>query len=59
MAISLSIFTVLYGVLALAEARLLMRHVKAGPEPAEPSAEPRRPDDLDTEAARLAPTLMY
>ncbi|MEV7966867.1 cytochrome ubiquinol oxidase subunit I [Sphaerisporangium sp. NPDC088356] len=58
-AISLSIFTVLYGVLAIAEAKLLVRHIKAGPEPAEPSLDPRRPDDLDAEAARLAPTLMY
>ncbi|MCC5576950.1 cytochrome ubiquinol oxidase subunit I, partial [Microtetraspora sp. AC03309] len=31
-AISLSVFTVLYGVLALAEAALMVRHVKAGPE---------------------------
>ncbi|GAA3798294.1 cytochrome ubiquinol oxidase subunit I [Sphaerisporangium flaviroseum] len=58
-AISLSVFTVLYGVLALAEARLLVRHIKAGPEPVTPIVEPGRPGDLDAEPARLAPTLMY
>ncbi|MEV7803487.1 cytochrome ubiquinol oxidase subunit I [Microbispora sp. NPDC088329] len=58
-AITLAVFTVLYGVLALAEGVLLVRHVKAGPElppvesaPAE--AVPARPDE-----ARLTPTLMY
>jgi cytochrome d ubiquinol oxidase subunit I len=58
-AISLAIFTALYGVAALAEAVLLVRHVKAGPEPASPGplAPPSR-DDEDR-AARLQPTLMY
>ncbi|WP_248965656.1 cytochrome ubiquinol oxidase subunit I [Sphaerisporangium perillae] len=58
-AISLAIFTALYGVLAIAEARLLVRYVKAGPEPVETPLEPRLPDDIDAQAARLAPTLMY
>ncbi|WP_405394180.1 cytochrome ubiquinol oxidase subunit I [Microbispora hainanensis] len=58
-AITLAVFTVLYGVLALAEGVLLVRHVKAGPElpPVEnaPSGTvPTRPDE-----ARLTPTLMY
>ncbi|MEU8172626.1 cytochrome ubiquinol oxidase subunit I [Microbispora hainanensis] len=58
-AITLAVFTVLYGVLALAEGVLLVRHVKAGPElpPVEnaPSGTvPARPDE-----ARLTPTLMY
>ncbi|MFC4590369.1 cytochrome ubiquinol oxidase subunit I [Sphaerisporangium corydalis] len=58
-AVSLSIFTVLYGALALAEARLLIRHVKAGPEPMAPAADPHLPDDAGAGAARLEPTLMY
>jgi cytochrome bd ubiquinol oxidase subunit I len=33
-AISLSVFTALYGALAVVEARLLWRYVKAGPAPA-------------------------
>ncbi|GLW96717.1 cytochrome ubiquinol oxidase subunit I [Microtetraspora sp. NBRC 16547] len=57
-AISLSVFTVLYGVLAVAEAALLVRHVKAGPE-----QPPTIPDPTltaaDPDAARLTPTLMY
>jgi cytochrome d ubiquinol oxidase subunit I len=58
-AITLAIFTVLYGVLAVAEGVLLVRHVKAGPElpPVESApagAVPARPDE-----ARLTPTLMY
>ncbi|GLX03633.1 cytochrome ubiquinol oxidase subunit I [Microbispora sp. NBRC 16548] len=58
-AITLAIFTVLYGVLAVAEGVLLVRHVKAGPElpPVEnvpAGAVPARPDE-----ARLTPTLMY
>jgi cytochrome d ubiquinol oxidase subunit I len=56
-AISLTIFTVLYGVLAAAEVRLLARHVKAGPDPATPAPAPRQPDGPET--APLAPTLMY
>jgi cytochrome bd ubiquinol oxidase subunit I len=58
-AISLTIFTALYGVLALAEAVLLVRHVKAGPEPVPPA--PLSPPSRDDEdrAARLQPTLMY
>ncbi|WP_067175858.1 cytochrome ubiquinol oxidase subunit I [Microtetraspora niveoalba] len=57
-AISLTVFTVLYGLLALAEAVLLVRHVKAGPElppaPRDPALAAADPD-----AARLTPTLMY
>ncbi|GAA1273200.1 cytochrome ubiquinol oxidase subunit I [Sphaerisporangium rubeum] len=52
-AVSLAIFTVLYGVLAAAEALLLARHVRTGPEPAEPAPEPR------PETTPLTPTLMY
>ncbi|MEO3813902.1 cytochrome ubiquinol oxidase subunit I [Sphaerisporangium sp. B11E5] len=52
-AVSLTVFTVLYGVLAAAEVRLLARHVKAGPEPAAPAPGPR------PETAPLTPTLMY
>ncbi|GAA0369882.1 cytochrome ubiquinol oxidase subunit I [Microbispora corallina] len=53
--ITLAVFTVLYGVLALAEGALLLRHVKAGPEaPAPAGPAPAEPDE-----ARLAPTLMY
>ncbi|GII62554.1 cytochrome ubiquinol oxidase subunit I [Sphaerisporangium krabiense] len=54
-AISLALFTALYGALAVAEGWLLARHVKAGPEPVVPA--PRVPDDA--EPVRLAPTLMY
>ncbi|GHH64445.1 cytochrome ubiquinol oxidase subunit I [Streptosporangium violaceochromogenes] len=63
-AVSLAVFTALYGALALAEAVLLIRHVKAGPEPA-PTGRPGAPrtggegaghDDAGT---RLQPTLMY
>ena len=43
-AISLAAFTALYGALAVVEARLLWRYVKAGPEPAEPAVE--KPDLL-------------
>ncbi|ACZ89372.1 cytochrome ubiquinol oxidase subunit I [Streptosporangium roseum] len=58
-AISLAIFTALYGVLALAEAVLIVRHVKTGPEPAAPGPlTPPSRDDEDS-AARLQPTLMY
>jgi cytochrome bd ubiquinol oxidase subunit I len=58
-AISLAIFTALYGVLALAEAKLLVRHIKAGPEPVAPSPGPDLPDDAGEQAAPLVPTLMY
>jgi cytochrome bd ubiquinol oxidase subunit I len=51
-AITLAAFTALYGVLAAAEAVLLVRHVKAGPEPLQ--AEPVPSDEV-----RLTPTLMY
>ncbi|MBP2705688.1 cytochrome ubiquinol oxidase subunit I [Microbispora sp. RL4-1S] len=54
-AVTLAAFTVLYGVLAVAEGVLLVRHVKAGPErpaPAVPAAE-------EPGATRLTPTLMY
>ncbi|WP_433240386.1 cytochrome ubiquinol oxidase subunit I [Streptosporangium sp. CA-135522] len=58
-AVSLAVFTALYGALALAEAVLIVRHVKTGPEPVSPTplAPPSR-DDEDA-AARLQPTLMY
>ncbi|MFF3443068.1 cytochrome ubiquinol oxidase subunit I [Streptosporangium sp. NPDC002721] len=62
-AVSLAVFTALYGVLALAEAVLLTRHVKAGPEPVAPAA-PRTPPSRDGDGhesadPRLQPTLMY
>ncbi|WP_214416046.1 cytochrome ubiquinol oxidase subunit I [Sphaerisporangium fuscum] len=57
-AISLAVFTVLYGALAVAEARLLVRHVKAGPEPVAPVAGDARPG-ADAEPPQLTPTLMY
>ncbi|GAA4206933.1 cytochrome ubiquinol oxidase subunit I [Streptosporangium oxazolinicum] len=60
-AVSLAVFTALYGVLALAEVVLLTRHVKAGPEPVTPAAPltpPSRGDDESADA-RLQPTLMY
>jgi cytochrome d ubiquinol oxidase subunit I len=55
-AISLTVFTVLYGALAVAEGVLLARYVKAGPAP-EPA--PHRAAPERTDADRLAPTLMY
>ncbi|WP_433224523.1 cytochrome ubiquinol oxidase subunit I [Microtetraspora malaysiensis] len=60
-AISLALFTVLYGVLAVAEAVLLVRHVKAGPEMPPAPRDPAVASDSDTDsgAAPLAPTLMY
>ncbi|WP_219466418.1 cytochrome ubiquinol oxidase subunit I [Nonomuraea rhizosphaerae] len=48
-ATSLTIFTLLYGGLAVAEVLLLTRHVRKGPELAEPVPEPER----------LQPSLMY
>ncbi|MEU6740423.1 cytochrome ubiquinol oxidase subunit I [Streptosporangium sandarakinum] len=59
-AVSLAVFTVLYGALALAEAVLLVRHIKAGPEPATPGplTPPSRDGDEDR-TALLQPTLMY
>ncbi|WP_406313451.1 cytochrome ubiquinol oxidase subunit I [Streptosporangium sp. NBC_01639] len=58
-AVSLAVFTALYGVLAVAEAVLIVRHVKAGPEPVSPAPlAPPSPDDEDA-AARLQPSLMY
>jgi cytochrome d ubiquinol oxidase subunit I len=53
-AISLAIFTLLYGALAVAEAVLLVRYVKAGPET---PAEQVQPDGDATPARQ--PTLMY
>jgi cytochrome d ubiquinol oxidase subunit I len=48
-AFSLTAFTVLYGVLAVVEARLLWRYVKAGPAPVMPSTPDGDPDnDTDT-----------
>ncbi|GAA4584242.1 cytochrome ubiquinol oxidase subunit I [Planotetraspora phitsanulokensis] len=51
-AATLAGFTLLYGVLALAEGVLLVRHIKAGPEPV-----PVEP--VPSGEARLTPTLMY
>jgi cytochrome d ubiquinol oxidase subunit I len=48
-AISLTVFTLLYGALTVAEAILLARHVRKGPEEPEPA--PR--------AEQLQPSLMY
>ncbi|MEW9530353.1 cytochrome ubiquinol oxidase subunit I [Microbispora sp. NPDC049125] len=58
-AVTLAVFTALYGVLALAEGALLLRHVKAGPE--EPAAPPALPATAPAGSgeARLTPTLMY
>ncbi|GAA0431843.1 cytochrome ubiquinol oxidase subunit I [Acrocarpospora corrugata] len=63
-AISLAVFTGLYGLLALAEAGLILRHVKAGPEA--PAQDPRNPRDPDETVliprqlqAESRPTLMY
>ncbi|GAA3162036.1 cytochrome ubiquinol oxidase subunit I [Planomonospora alba] len=65
-AVSLAVFTLLYGLLAVAEAVLLVRHVKEGPEPAAPAADGgrdgrggRRDGGDGGTAARLQPTLMY
>jgi cytochrome bd ubiquinol oxidase subunit I len=58
-AISLAVFTALYGVLALAEAVLLVRHVRTGPEPVSPDPLTRPSHDDEDRAARLQPTLMY
>ncbi len=61
-AISLAVFTVLYGLLAVAEGALLVRHIKAGPED-RPGQRPERPTptpaETDPGKARLTPTLMY
>ncbi|MGW7478482.1 cytochrome ubiquinol oxidase subunit I [Nonomuraea muscovyensis] len=48
-AVSLTIFTLLYGALAVVEAVLLARHVRRGPEESEPAPA----------AERLEPSLMY
>ncbi|MCG5214067.1 cytochrome ubiquinol oxidase subunit I [Streptosporangium sp. KLBMP 9127] len=53
-AISLAVFTLLYGALAVGEAVLLIHYIKAGPEV--PAAESQPGDD---EAPVLQPTLMY
>ncbi|GII80617.1 cytochrome ubiquinol oxidase subunit I [Sphaerisporangium rufum] len=58
-AFSLALFTLLYGALAVAEARLLVRYVKAGPEPAPAPAGRPGPDDAGAAAPAPAPTLMY
>jgi len=55
-AVSLTVLTLLYGLLAVAEAVLLARHVKAGPAP-EPVPRPHAP--TAAEPGRLAPTPMY
>ncbi|MFF4413987.1 cytochrome ubiquinol oxidase subunit I [Streptosporangium sp. NPDC001559] len=58
-AVSLALFTALYGALALAEAVLIVRHVKAGPEPV-PARRPDVPSGVGGNAtADLQPTLMY
>ncbi|GAA0831374.1 cytochrome ubiquinol oxidase subunit I [Streptosporangium amethystogenes subsp. fukuiense] len=59
-AISLAVFTLVYGVFAVAEAVLIIRHVKAGPQPAAPAV-PLIPPSRDDQTAdvRLQPTLMY
>ncbi|MEV0197604.1 cytochrome ubiquinol oxidase subunit I [Nonomuraea sp. NPDC050691] len=49
-ALSLTLFTLLYGGLAVAEAVLLVRHVRKGPEEAVP---------VEVPAERLEPSLMY
>ncbi|GAT66039.1 cytochrome BD ubiquinol oxidase subunit I [Planomonospora sphaerica] len=61
-AVSLAVFTLLYGLLAVAEAVLLVRHVKAGPEPAlpaPPAGPPAGGSGGRDAAAPLQPTLMY
>ncbi|MBB2911737.1 cytochrome d ubiquinol oxidase subunit I [Streptosporangium becharense] len=60
-AVSLAVFTALYGALALAEVVLLVRYVKAGPEPTPvvPVPSPPSPRDSRDDDARLQPTLMY
>ncbi|MFI0418437.1 cytochrome ubiquinol oxidase subunit I [Spongiactinospora sp. 9N601] len=55
-AVSLAVFTALYGVLAVAEFALLARYVKAGPQE-EPAVRPGQGDGDDSPA--LQPTLMY
>ncbi|MBN6054384.1 cytochrome ubiquinol oxidase subunit I [Nonomuraea sp. RK-328] len=49
-ALSLTLFTLLYGGLAVAEAVLLVRHVRKGPE---------KPVPVEAPAERLEPSLMY
>ncbi len=51
-AISLALFTVVYGVLAVAEIVLLVRHVKAGPDEPVPAV-------VAGETERRVPTMMY
>ncbi|WP_182906606.1 cytochrome ubiquinol oxidase subunit I [Microbispora sp. H13382] len=58
-AITLAVFTVLYGVLAVAEGVLLVRHVKAGPELPPVEAAPAGAVPAHSDEARLMPTLMY
>ncbi|GAA3440610.1 cytochrome ubiquinol oxidase subunit I [Planomonospora venezuelensis] len=58
-AVSLAVFTLLYGLLAVAEAVLLVRHVKAGPEPVPPAPPASPPGQDETTAVMLQPTLMY
>ncbi|MGW5260617.1 cytochrome ubiquinol oxidase subunit I [Microbispora sp. NPDC004025] len=58
-AITLAVFTVLYGVLALAEGVLLVRHVKAGPELPPAETAPAGAVPAQSDEARLMPTLMY
>ncbi|GGM78458.1 cytochrome ubiquinol oxidase subunit I [Thermopolyspora flexuosa] len=52
-AVSLTVFTLLYGALAVAEGVLLARHVKAGPAP-----EPAPPQDSPEPAAPGRPALL-
>lgn len=58
-AISLAVFTLIYGIFAVAEAVLIVRHVKAGPEPVSPDPVPPPAGDDENTAARLQPVLMY
>jgi cytochrome d ubiquinol oxidase subunit I len=55
-ATTLAVFTLLYGVLAVAEGVLLLRHVKAGPQEDHGTAAPTEAEPGDV---RLTPTLMY
>ena len=57
-AISLTVLTLLYLALALAQGVLFVRHIKASPEP-EPALPGGGETDSHTDGARLTPTLMY
>ncbi|GAA5079835.1 cytochrome ubiquinol oxidase subunit I [Thermocatellispora tengchongensis] len=55
-AVSLTIFTVLYGALAVGEGVLLVKYVRKGPDVPQPA--PADPEPVTGES-RLQPTLMY